>query len=264
MCKDIANLYENFSYSFFGPMEMFFSDELNIHDEPYELKLSISVVLVVIMLASVVGNLCTCAVVARKRSMRTPTNFYLLSLAVSDLLIALFIPIEIYMMWVPDFYPFGESGCLLHFFLFNGLSNSSVLIISAFTVERYLVVSKPFLYKKLSSPNRVFKIAIIIWIISWSISLPEAISSNVLVVKHYVLCYGIISNSIRILIGVQIFFFFLIPMATISVLYVLIAGQLKSREKRISNSPVYAKQSREKIVRMLGKREAFFILKISI
>ncbi len=39
-----------------------------------------------ILLLGVLGNVCTCLVIARNRSMQNPTNYYLFSLALSDLL----------------------------------------------------------------------------------------------------------------------------------------------------------------------------------
>lgn len=54
---------------------------------PPELLLPISVVYAVIFFTGVVGNVSTCIVIARNKSMHTATNFYLFSLAISDLLL---------------------------------------------------------------------------------------------------------------------------------------------------------------------------------
>lgn len=55
--------------------------------------LSVVVLMIVysiIFLTGVVGNVCTCIVIARNAYMRTVTNYYLFSLAVSDVLTLLF------------------------------------------------------------------------------------------------------------------------------------------------------------------------------
>jgi hypothetical protein len=49
-------------------------------------SVSLTAVYVVIMVAGLVGNISTCIVIGRNRAMHTPTNYYLLSLAVSDVL----------------------------------------------------------------------------------------------------------------------------------------------------------------------------------
>ncbi|GBP33353.1 Neuropeptides capa receptor [Eumeta japonica] len=50
----------------------------------------ISVVLVVLFASGVAGNTAVCVVIARHPAMRTATNYYLFSLAISDLLLLLF------------------------------------------------------------------------------------------------------------------------------------------------------------------------------
>ena len=50
----------------------------------------ISVVLLIIFLTGVVGNVCVCVVIVRNPGLHTATNYYLFSLAVSDLLLLLF------------------------------------------------------------------------------------------------------------------------------------------------------------------------------
>eukprot|EP00745_Piridium_sociabile_P010499 TRINITY_DN173547_c0_g1_i1.p1 TRINITY_DN173547_c0_g1~~TRINITY_DN173547_c0_g1_i1.p1 ORF type:complete len:105 (-),score=29.18 TRINITY_DN173547_c0_g1_i1:188-502(-) len=50
----------------------------------------LTVVYVLIFLSGSAGNLCTCIVIVRNSCMQTTTNYYLFSLAVSDLLLLFF------------------------------------------------------------------------------------------------------------------------------------------------------------------------------
>lgn len=60
----------------------------------------ITVCYVVIFVSGVVGNVSTCFVVARNKHMHTATNYYLFSLAVSDLLLLVSgLTPEMYIMW---------------------------------------------------------------------------------------------------------------------------------------------------------------------
>lgn len=56
-----------------------------IRDSLY-LVIPITVIYVLIFKSGVFGNVCTCIVISRNRHMRTTTNYYLFSLAMSDLL----------------------------------------------------------------------------------------------------------------------------------------------------------------------------------
>lgn len=46
----------------------------------------LNIIYIGIFLSGTIGNICTCIVIARNRNMHTATNYYLMSLAISDLL----------------------------------------------------------------------------------------------------------------------------------------------------------------------------------
>ena len=46
----------------------------------------LNVIYIAIFLSGTIGNICTCIVIARNRNMHTATNYYLVSLAMADLL----------------------------------------------------------------------------------------------------------------------------------------------------------------------------------
>jgi hypothetical protein len=56
---------------------------------PLAVVLPITVIYVTIFVSGMIGNVAVCVVIARNKSMRTATNFYLFSLAVSDLTLLL-------------------------------------------------------------------------------------------------------------------------------------------------------------------------------
>lgn len=241
--------YENNSFSFFGPVEMAFYDQL---DDTYTVKIVVSTILGILMVVSLIGNVCTLAVIARDHTMRTPTNCYLANLAITDLLTALFIPLEIYIIILPDFYPLGEVGCRIHYILWDVFSNCSLLIITAFTIERYIIVTKPFYRQKLSTNCRVFKIVGVIWVISFGFSIPDVFHIDLLERKEYVYCYYTLTKTASTVVAIELIVVFLLPMTTILVLYIKITIKLKSAQKKLRSSPVVGKQNRDKAAKMIG------------
>jgi hypothetical protein len=96
-----------------------------------------TVLYVLILVTGVLGNVGTCLVIWRNKHMRTATNYYLFSLAVSDLSLLLFgLPQDLYQLWRRYPYVFGELFCVMRGFSSEASSNASVLTITAFTVER--------------------------------------------------------------------------------------------------------------------------------
>ena len=113
--------------------------------DPLYIVVPITVIYAVILLTGLVGNVSTCVVIARNKHMHTATNYYLFSLAVSDLLLLVSgLPQEMYCIWSRYPYVFGEVFCVLQGFAAETSANATVLTITAFTVERYVAICHPF------------------------------------------------------------------------------------------------------------------------
>lgn len=68
--------------------------------DPLYIVIPMTCVYAVILVSGVVGNISTCVVIARNKHMHTATNYYLFSLAISDLLLLLAgLPPEMYYIW---------------------------------------------------------------------------------------------------------------------------------------------------------------------
>lgn len=98
---------------------------------PPSLVIPMTVVYGIIFVAGVVGNVSTCIVIARNKSMHTATNYFLFSLAVSDMLLLISgLPPEMYRLWSPETYVFGEAVCILQGFAAETSANATVLTIT--------------------------------------------------------------------------------------------------------------------------------------
>lgn len=136
--------------------------------------LPVFVTYLIIFLVGVLGNSLTCAVILRYRVMQTPTNYYLLSLALSDLLVLLLgMPLELYEMW--QNYPFllGEGGCYFRTFLFETVCFASILNVTALSVERYVAVVHPLKVKHMTTRSHVKKVIFMLWVLSMLCAIPN-------------------------------------------------------------------------------------------
>lgn len=130
---------------------------------------TISVVInVIIFLVGITGNTLVIVVVSRTRSMRTPTNCYLMSLALADCLVLLSatLPAIPETFFQIDEWPFGEVMCsLLVFLQYLGVDASS-LSITAFTIERYVAICHPLRSQTVCTVKRAKRIIAGIWLFS--------------------------------------------------------------------------------------------------
>lgn len=58
--------------------------------DPLTIILPITIIYVIIFIAGVLGNVITCVVIYKNKTMHTATNYYLFNLAVSDFLVLIF------------------------------------------------------------------------------------------------------------------------------------------------------------------------------
>ncbi|CAO1426919.1 unnamed protein product [Diamesa serratosioi] len=190
----------------------------------------LTVIYIIIFITGILGNVVTCIVIAKNKSMHTAVNYYLFSLAVSDLLLLISaLPDEVYTLWF-QFYPFGETFCKFHRFAAETFTNATVLTITAFTVERYFAVCKPFLSHTMSKLSRAYKFILVIWIVSMGLAVPQ-----VNVHSDYAVCVP--KNDYKHLFVVSTLLIFVIPMLIITILYILIGLQLR-RSKVVQRGAV--------------------------
>ncbi|XP_062843273.1 neuromedin-U receptor 2 [Trichomycterus rosablanca] len=201
--------------------------------------LPVTLTYIVIFVTGVMGNLLTCTVITMHKKMRTPTNLYLFSLAVSDLLVLLFgMPLEIYDLWQNYPFPFGESVCSFKIFLFETVCFASVLNVMVLSIERYVAVVHP-LKTRYAITNKHAQ-RVIGWV--WVVSLICAIPNTSLHGLHYFYLPEKVPESAtcnllkpqwiyNLVIQVTTVLFYFVPMAVISVLYLVIGVRL-SRDER--------------------------------
>nr|XP_023015421.1 pyrokinin-1 receptor-like [Leptinotarsa decemlineata] len=202
--------------------------------DPLPIVITMSVLYITIFSSGVIGNISTCIVIARNKSMHTATNYYLFSLAISDLLLLISgLPPEIYSIWSKYPYIFGEAFCVLQGFAAETSANATVLTITAFTIERYVAICHPFLSHTLSKLNRAIKYIILIWIIAMSLAIPQAMAFGIVceelpngrVVDDHCIC-NIKRSVIPHAFEISTFVFFVAPISMITVFYILIGLQL--------------------------------------
>lgn len=200
----------------------------------------ITIIYVIIFLTGLVGNISTCIVISRNRSMHTTTNYYLYSLAISDLLLLISgLPQEIYSIWSRYPYVFGYTFCVLRGLFSETSANATVLTITAFTVERYVAICHPFLSHTMTQLPRAVKLIIIIWIVAIGCAIPQALQFGLrpmIYNRPETKICNVVSPIIDYSFEVSTFLFFLAPMTLITILYVMIGLRLRKSNLMKRNS----------------------------
>ncbi|XP_030637878.1 dopamine receptor D2 like [Chanos chanos] len=138
-----------------------------------------AVLLVLLIFCVVFGNVLVCVAVSRERALQTTTNYLIVSLAVSDLLLAtLVMPWGVYLEVVGE-WRFSRIHCDILLTLDVMMCTASILNLCAISIDRYTAVAMPLLYNtRYSSRRRVALMIAVVWFLSFAISCPLLFGLN--------------------------------------------------------------------------------------
>ncbi|XP_043466211.1 neuropeptides capa receptor-like [Leptopilina heterotoma] len=234
---------------------------------PLIIAVPLNLIYIIIFFIGVVGNLATCMVTIKNSSMQNVTNYYLFSLAVSDLLLLIIgMPIDIMDSWHRYPWPLGSFFCKLSHYILEMSCNVSVLTIMAFSLERYVAICHPFRLQGISGLKRPTIVIFCCWLGGIITAIPTALNS---IVSHMFYWQGriILSEKSAVCatrrfqypyLEISFVLFFLVPMILITILYIKMGLKIhrstnhKISEDQHSNSfEPKQLQARKSIIKML-------------
>ncbi|XP_063498670.1 histamine H2 receptor isoform X3 [Symphalangus syndactylus] len=133
-------------------------------------KITITVVLAVLILITVAGNVVVCLAVGLNRRLRNLTNCFIVSLAITDLLLGLLVLPFSAIYQLSCKWSFGKVFCNIYTSLDVMLCTASILNLFMISLDRYCAVMDPLRYPVLVTPVRVAISLVLIWVISITLS----------------------------------------------------------------------------------------------
>lgn len=132
----------------------------------------LSLIFLVIIFGTIVGNILVCVTVCLVRKLRRPYNYLLVSLAVSDLCVAILVmPMAVYDELKTE-WQLGRTFCQL-WVSFDVLScTASILNLCMISVDRYYAITKPLEYGVKRTPRRMIFCVFLVWFGAACISIP--------------------------------------------------------------------------------------------
>ncbi|XP_012993971.3 trace amine-associated receptor 1-like [Esox lucius] len=132
---------------------------------PLTIHVSMFTTMGLAILVTVMGNLLVIISIAHFKQLQTSTNQLLLSLAVCDLLLGVFVMPCSAVRSVQGCWYLGEFMCKLHTSTDIMLSTSSIFHLSFISIDRYLAVCRPMRYKLIISNNTVLIMVATSWLV---------------------------------------------------------------------------------------------------
>ena len=247
---------------------------------PMKMVIPLTIAYLVIFVTGIFGNVTTCTVIIRNPSMQTATNYYLFSLAISDLtLLVLGLPNELSVFWQQYPWALGVGPCKVRSYVSEMSSYVSVLTIVAFSMERYLAICHPLRVYTMSGLKRPIRFILAAWSIALISAIPFAIYTTVNLVEYppgsgnysadSAICAMLLPYMPKFpLYELSCIIFFLIPMLVILVVYTRMGLRIRNSTRETLNSVVQGAihgdskqtQSRKSVIRMLSAVVILFFI----
>ncbi|XP_015672779.1 gastrin/cholecystokinin type B receptor [Protobothrops mucrosquamatus] len=197
-----------------------------------ELDLAVRVLLYsVIFLLGLCGNALVIAVLAVNKRLRTITNAFLLSLALSDLMVALFCLPFTFIPNVMHTFVFGRVVCKAVAYLMGLSVSVSTFSLVAIAIERYSAICRPLQSRVWQTHSHAYRVIAATWVLSALLMLPYPVYTTTQPVRdhaHLTQCIHNwpghhVSQTWYVLLVITLF---LVPGLVMIVAYGLISSEL--------------------------------------
>ncbi|CAB3400433.1 unnamed protein product [Caenorhabditis bovis] len=135
-----------------------------------EVQWPLLVLFFILILLALFGNLLVCAAILWDRSLRKqPENLFLVSLAVSDLLVSVLVMVFAAANDILGYWPFGQIYCQFWISFDITCCTASILNLCAISLDRYWHISRPMVYIRYCNRRRINYVIIVVWLLSAAI-----------------------------------------------------------------------------------------------
>ncbi|TMW49101.1 hypothetical protein DOY81_005835 [Sarcophaga bullata] len=126
----------------------------------------------ILVIGTAAGNILVCLAIAWERRLQNVTNYFLMSLAITDLMVAVLVmPLGILTL-VKGYFPLGSEHCLTWICLDVLFCTASIMHLCTISVDRYLSLRYPMRFGRNKTRRRVTLKIVFVWLLSVAMSLP--------------------------------------------------------------------------------------------
>ncbi|XP_073482617.1 5-hydroxytryptamine receptor 2B isoform X1 [Aquarana catesbeiana] len=203
-------------------------------------KCWLALLTLMVIIPTIGGNILVILAISLEKKLQNATNYFLMSLAVADLLVGIFVmPIALLTIMFKPVWPLPQCLCAIWLFLDVLFSTASIIHLCAISLDRYIAIKKPIQASQYNTRAKTLIKIAVVWLISACIAVPIPIkgllnpdtifnSNTTCLVRTEHFKYFIIYGSMAA---------FFIPFAIMVVIYFLTIHLLRKKAYLIKNKP---------------------------
>ena len=222
-------------------------------------RISLSLVAGIISVLTVAGNLLVIVAFKYNKQLQTLSNYYLISLAVSDLATgALSMPMFILYVFY-GFWPLGPIVCDIWLSVDYVMHTASVANLLIISIDRFLSVARPIRYRATRTPRKVGLMISYSWIIAvllwppWIFAWPHIEGTRTVPNDD---CYVQFLKSNKVMNLITSLITFYIPVAITTTVYCFIYRLTAKQKKLMSKAKVIHKSNSRTVERNASVNKA--------
>ncbi|XP_049284373.1 uncharacterized protein LOC125764297 [Anopheles funestus] len=149
-------------------------DQIAVDDDDGSLALHNywALLAIILVFGTAAGNILVCLAIVWERRLQNVTNYFLMSLAITDLMVALSVmPLGILTL-VKGHFPLDSEYCLVWICLDVLFCTASIMHLCTISVDRYLSLRYPMKFGRNKTRRRVVLKISFVWLLSIAMSLP--------------------------------------------------------------------------------------------
>ncbi|KAM8939709.1 pyroglutamylated RF-amide peptide receptor [Pelodytes ibericus] len=242
-----------------------------IPELPVHTKIAFVTICVLIFLLALFGNSLVLYVVTRSKAMRTVTNIFICSLALSDLLIAFFcIPFTM-LQNISSNWLGGAFACKMVPFVQSTAIVTEILTMTCIAVERHQGIIHPLRMKWQYTNRRAFTMLGIVWLTAALVGIPMwhvqrlEVKYDFLFEKQYVCCLEEWTSQVhqKVYTTFILVILFLLPLTLMLLLYSKIGYELWIK-KRVGDASVLQTIHGNEMSKISRKKKRAIIMMVTV
>ena len=206
---------------------------------PTAQKIGETIAYCLILVVSLVGNCLIAIIVYKTKAMRTPINYFIVNMAMSDLLYPLILfPLLLTRLYVDVWLisgPIGNAFCKLSLFLADNSLIVSIQSLLLIAVDRFGAVAYP-LRSPLFSPMQCLFFILATWLVAMVVNIPDLLAFRLVENSagqpkckwRYTEAFGESSSEANYTLATNVVFIY-IPIALLTILYSLVIIKLRTQ-----------------------------------
>ncbi|CAI9723024.1 Dopamine D2-like receptor [Octopus vulgaris] len=207
-------------------------------------------ILAVFPLLTVFGNVLVVMSVYRERSLKCATNYFICSLALADLLVAVTVMPGAVYYEVVERWTLSDQLCDAWVASDVMYCTASILNLTAISVDRFIAVTQPIKYSKHKNSKRVYIMIMLVWLISIAIAAPIALGVNYSDKRRQFVC-AFFNSDFLIYSSMGSFY---IPSIVMIFLYWRIYRVLMLRSRKVRERKAKQKLEREALANVIENK----------